>query len=177
MSGVGAFVHLYHIWGVLGLLTAVLFGMQGHRLWRESGGNWRDAPREWAYAGGWSLRETIKDVGRFAGWVVNGFLSLPYTWRQTEWSGRSYPSRLIIFIGITCGGVSRFLTALYWAEKNRGWMTEVDPWVLEMAALPVILAVVGDLHHHRTAWPSKTYRVRLIALVAFVWVIIGAIRG
>jgi hypothetical protein len=40
-----------------------------------------------------------------------------------------------------------------------------------------MLAILGDINHHLTAWPDKRHRVRLIAVIAFAWVLFGAWQG
>ena len=177
MSGVGAFVHLYHVWGALGALTALLFGVEAYRGWRASGGTWASAPAEWFYTLRWVSAETVRDVGRLFKWMARGFFGLPFDWRQSAWGSRSYPRRQIILIGITMGGSSRLLTALYWAERNRDWMAHVDGGVIFAASFVILPAIIGDLHHHHTAWPGKQHRVRLILFTAFCWVLAGAFTG
>ena len=177
MSGVGAFVHLYHVWGLFGLLTAVLFGQQGYKNWRASGGTWRTAPGEWIYATGWLTGETLRDIWRLFKWFGKAFVGLPLDWQQSEWRGRVYSRQQIILVGITLGGLSRFLTALYWSERNRDWMQYADSWMLQMATVPIVLAVLGDFHHHMTAWPNKLHRTRLVAVSALAWVVYGAFKG
>lgn len=177
MSGVGAFINLYHVWGLFGLVTAVTYGLQAYKEWRYNGGKWRAAPGEWFYAFAWFSRETIKDLGRLVQWMAQGFLGLPFDWRQTEWRSRTYSRLQVILLGITLGGVSRFLTAIYWSERNREWMGSPEACVLEMAAAPIFLAVLGDLHHHLTAWPERKHRVRLLAFVGLAWILFGAIGG
>lgn len=177
MSGVGAFVHLYHIWGLFGLLTASLFGVQAYREWRKHGGTWRKAPGEWAYTLGWFFREALLDVGRFGKWAAMSFAGVPFNWGESPWQARKYTRQQVILIGITFGGMSRFLTALYWSEKNREWMNYAESWTIQMASAFVIMAIIGDLHHHMTAWPDKRHRVRLIVLVSLAWILFGTIRG
>lgn len=172
---IGGFVHLYHIWGVFGLLTALLFGRLAYAGWREAGGRWRDAPGEWIGALSWSLRETVRDVSKLLGWATSAFVVTPFTWNDTVRESR-YPDRQIMLIGITLGGVARFLTALYWSEKNVAWMQRVDNTAIAMAATPVLIAIIGDVHHHLTAWPTQRHRVRLLCLVAAVWVAVGVWR-
>jgi hypothetical protein len=175
MNYVEGFVHLYHIWGALGFITAAMFGIEAHRSWRLAGGTWREAPYEWAYAGTHVARETFRDIGRLIKWTVGSFFGMPFTWESGEWQGRKYPRRQTILIGITLGGTSRFLTALYWAEKNRDWMTSADNSVIFIASFVILPAIIGDLHHHATAWPNKPHRVRLLALVCAIYVCIGLV--
>lgn len=174
MSAVDAFVHLYHVWGALGALTASLFGIEAYRGWRAAGGLWRTAPAEWFYTLRWVSGETLKDIGRLLEWIVRGFFGLPFTWEQGEWRGRSYPRRQVILIGITLGGMSRLCTALYWAERNREWMAHVDGSVIAFASAVILPAAIGDLLHHHTAWPEKRHRARVILVAAMLWVGIGA---
>lgn len=175
MSAVEGFVHLYHVWGALGALTALLFGMEAHKSWRLAGGTWRSAPSEWLGFAAFATRETISDAYRFAKWTVRSFFGLPFDWGHGEWNGRAYPKRQAILIGITLGGLSRFLTALYWAEKNRDWMAHVDTSVIMFASAVIMPAIIGDLLHHTTAWPEKGHRARLIGLAALCWVFVGLI--
>ena len=173
---IGAFVHLYHVGGVFGLLTAVLFGRLAYRGWRASGGTWRAAPGEWMYSARWTARETLRDLWRVFGWALSAFAMTPFAWHESERNGRKYPDRQIMLIGITLGGIARFLTAIYWSEKNVAWMQHVDSAAIMMAATPVLIAVAGDVHHHLTAWPDLRHRVRLLCIVALAWVLLGVMR-
>lgn len=175
MNAVNAFVHLYHVWGALGAITACLFGREAYRGWREAGGTWASAPGEWFYTLRWVSGETARDIARFASGALRGFLGIPFNWAETQWKGRIYPRRQVILIGITLGGTSRLLTALYWAERNREWMAHVDGTVIAFASAVILPAVIGDLFHHYTAWPEKRHRARMIMLAGCIWVLIGAL--
>lgn len=173
MSEVGAFVHLYHVWGLFGAITMLVYGTQAHASWRASGGSWASAPCEWLRFMGWTLRETVLDIFRCA--------IMPWRlydkWPESEWRGRSYPREQSILIGITLGGMGRMLTALYWSERNREWMQYADSWMIQMASAPVFCMIVGDLLHHFTAWRDEKHVPRLITAVALIWVLYGAIKG
>lgn len=173
---IGAFVHLYHVCGVFGLLTAFLFGRLAYMGWREAGGTWATAPREWCEAIAGAVRESMRDIGRVAGWALSSFLVTPLVWSADATRPSRYPDRQIMLIGITLGGIARFLTALYWSEKNITWMQHVDNSAILMAATPALIAIVGDVHHHLTAWPRHRHRVRLLCIVALAWVLIGVMR-
>lgn len=173
MSEVGAFIHLYHVFGLFGAITMLLFGRQAYRSWRASGGSWRSAPCEWLQFAGWTMRETVLDIVRCA--IMPWRLS--HGWPESRWSGRSYPREQAILIGITLGGLGRMATALYWSERNRQWMEYADSWVIQMAAAPVCCMILGDFLHHTTAWPGRKHIPRLIAAFALAWVIYGSLKG
>lgn len=173
MSAVEGFVHLYHVWGFLGGLTAALFGLEAWRGWRTAGGTLRSAPGEWLYTLRFLSQETLFDSVRLVKWAVKSALGVPFVWEKAEWQGRSYPRRQVILIGITLGGLSRLMTALYWSERNRDWMTHVDASVIISASIVILPSILGDLHHQMTAWPSKQHRVRLLGLACLTWVLIG----
>jgi hypothetical protein len=169
---VGAFVHLYHIWGLFGAITACIFARQAYISWRASGGVWITAPCEWLYFIGWTLRETLFDLARC---VIAPWRNGP--WPQSDWSNRAYPREQSILIGIAMGGTGRMITALYWSETNRTWMTHADAWNLYAASAPVLLMILGDFLHHQTAWPNHRYRSRLLTVAALLWIATGAIKG
>lgn len=173
MSEVGAFIHLYHVWGLFGAITMVLYGAQAYKSWRDAGGTWATAPCEWLQFIWWTLRETVLDIARCAvmPWQANK------AWPESEWNGRSYPREQSILVGITLGGMGRMLTALYWSERNREWMQYADSWMIHMAATPVLAMIFGDMLHHTTAWQGKKHIPRLILAASFVWVMIGAVKG
>lgn len=177
MSAVEGFVHLYHVWGMLGALTAVVFGREAWVGWREAGGTFRSAPREWAYALQHVSTEAARDVVRLFKWAGKSALGAPFIWETAQWRGRTYPRRQTILIGITLGGLSRMMTAMYWAERNRDWMEHTDMGVIVAASVVILPAVIGDLHHHMTAWPDKQHRVRLTALGSAAWVLYGLFFG
>lgn len=173
MSAVEGFVHLYHVWGILGAITAALFGLEAWRGWRVSGGTFRSAPSEWLYALRFSFREALFDCARLALWAGKSATGVPFVWENAEWQSRSYPRRQIILIGITLGGLSRMMTALYWSERNRDWMAHVDISVIFAASIVIFPAIIGDLYHQMTAWPNKHHRARLLGLACFAWVFAG----
>lgn len=173
MSEVGAFIHLYHVWGLFGAITMLVFGRQAYRSWRASGGSWLSAPCEWLRFVGWTLREMVLDIVRVP------FIPsrLHEKWPESEWKGRSYPREQSILIGITLGGMGRMFTALYWSERNRNWMVHADDWMIQMAAAPVCCMIVGDFLHHTTAWHNQKHIPRLIAAFGLVWILVGALKA
>ncbi|MEO1169914.1 MAG: hypothetical protein AAFW97_14510 [Pseudomonadota bacterium] len=170
MSSVSAFVHLYHVWGVFGLITAIIYGRSAYQCWREDGGTFGNAPREIGGAGKHAAVETVRDWGRFVRWFFAGLTGIAYHWPETS-RKRVYSRDLTLLLGITLGGVSRAFTAAYWAEANTAWMTEATVWV---PSIPIIAAIWADSKHQVTAWPDKPWRARLILSVAVVWIIAGS---
>ena len=168
---VDSFIHLYHVWGMFGLMTAFLYGRLAYRSGREAGGTWRRAPGEWLYAAKWNTHELLRDTLYMFRWALAALTGGPLGWRpEGEYSGPGYPPRQVISLGVTLGGVSRFLTALYWSEKNRAWMQYAGTSVILSASLPVLFAVCADILHHYTAWPTARYRSRLMVLAAVLWI-------
>lgn len=168
---VEVFVNLYHVWGLFGLVTAVLYGRMTYRSWREAGGTWRRAPMEWLYSFHWNLREAAMDVLYIFRWALAAMAGGPLGWRpERAYMGPGYPPRQLIALGVTLGGSARFMTALYWSERNRDWMAHVDATVLAQAAVPVMFAVGADILHHYTAWPNSRYLSRLLIVAALLWI-------
>lgn len=166
-----SFVNLYHVWGVFGLVTAVLYGRLSYRSWREAGGTWRRAPGEWLYALRWNSREMGMDVLYVFRWALAAMVGGPLGWRpERTYVGPGYQPRQIIALGVTLGGTARFLTAIYWSERNHDWMQHADASVLAQAAIPVMFAVCADVLNHYTAWPEARHRSRLLVFAALLWI-------
>lgn len=169
---VDSFIHLYHVWGMFGLVTALLYGRVTYRSWREAGGTWQRAPSEWLYAAKWNTHELARDTLYMFRWALAALTGGPLGWREEmAYAAPGYPPRQLVALGVTLGGVARFLTALYWSERNREWMQYADASMMISAALPVLFAVCADTLHHCTAWPEARHRVRLMALLAFLWIV------
>jgi hypothetical protein len=169
-----AFVHLYHVWGVLGLLTALVYSRPTWRRWREAGGTYLNGPVDTVQLIVHHISLLGRDFLNIGKIAIARFSGVDLLWPQDPKSPWRYPSDQSLFVGIMLGGISRFITAFYWAEINTGWMTEETVWV---PAVPIIIAVLADLSHHSTAWPLAHYRVRLLALAAVLWILIGGITG
>lgn len=174
MNLVQGFVHLYHIWGLFGAITMLIYGRSAYRNWREAGGTWRRAPCDIASILGGAVRDTLTDWIRFFGWVLVGIFGLAFKGaRRKMWyeprAGR-WPSNHALLLGIALGGMARMFTALYWSERNTAWMTEVE---VIAPGVFVIMAILADANHQITAWPEKPWRARLLCSAAAVWIGIG----
>ena len=168
MTFVGGFVHLYHIWGIYGAITALIFGRSAYRGWRKTGGQWRDVPRDvtgWFFGG---LARTAGDWWRFSKWFLAGLIGIGFRRDKGGWPEidlffpdeeyARWPRNQTLLLGITLGGVSRFLTALYWAEKNTAWMNEGNVFI---PAIPIVVAILADMNHQFTAWHKRKWIVRM----------------
>ena len=168
MNGVEGFVHLYHIWMLYGFITFAIYGQAAYQSWRSAGGAWLRAPSEVSgYVLG-NVFQTIMDWFRLLRWAAAGLTGISYKWPEPV--PTRYAKDHTLLLGITMGGLSRFLTALYWSEKNRAWMTETNVW---LPAVPVALAIFADSNHQLTAWAKRPWVPRLLLSAAFVWVMIG----
>lgn len=159
------FVRLYYVWGIMGAITASLYAASLFRSWRASGGRARSVPRELAAMLAGYFVALPSDVWRAMRFFVSGFAAGLYRWPDPPEGAARYSAAHALLFGITLGGLSRFMTAMYWAEGNRDWMQHVDDAHIMIASLPVIFAVVGDAMHHITAWPKHPHRARLIVVV------------
>lgn len=181
MTAVGAFVHLYHIWALWGALTAFLYGKAAYKGWRSAGGTWDRAPADIFGSLSSGLKEAALDWGRLFRWAFASFSGLLFRkddngryrlgsyWpkpTETRW-----PANQMLLIGITLGGLARLMTGLYWAELNTLWMNEASVYI---PPIPIIIAILADLNHQYTAWPSRPWIPRLLASAAVVWVLLGA---
>jgi len=178
------FVNLYYVWAVFGGITAFFYGRAAWVLWREhthtflgmvsdvrlSSRNWLvSTGRDWVQLGryfvtgltGFTFRRGV------GGWPqIDEFMDEP---PLTE-----FPRSLRLMIGITLGGLARLLTALYWAELNRGWMTETNVWI---PAIPIVFAIMADVNHHYTAWPRRPWIARLLFSAGMAFVGAGLLFG
>ena len=168
MNGVEGFVHLYHVWMIYGGVTALIYGQASYQSWQQAGGQWRTAPAEFTgylFGGLWQV---VADWTRLVRWMFAGLTGLSYRWPEPV--PAKYARDHTLLLGITLGGLSRFLTALYWSEKNRAWMTETNVW---LPAVPVALAVLADANHQLTAWSKRPWIARMLLSGAVIWVLIG----
>ena len=186
-TAVGMFVHLYHIWLVYGAMTSFIYGKDAVALMREEKYRLRDMPKGFAVLVYMTLDASRRDWINLAKqalhlirWFLAGLTSYPWSWpaRQFDWPADAKPvwplgRDLTLLVGITLGGASRMLTAFYWSEKNRAWMTETNVWI---PAIPIVMAVVADAHHHSIAWSDKPWRSRFLMTFAIAWVLFGATR-
>lgn len=172
MNDIEAFVRLYHVWGILGAITAWIYGAAAFQIWRQAGGTFRNAPAD--VIGG--IRSftvnSLADVWSLLRWTLSGFLGsafsvFRYQWPKGEMPAYRYGLGHTLRLGIALGGTARLLTALYWAERNTEWMNHVSVWV---PAVPILYAIAGDLAHHSTAWPRHQYRVRMLAIFSILYV-------
>jgi hypothetical protein len=159
------FVRLYYVWGIMGAITASLYAASLYRSWRNGGGSLRTAPREIVSIVCGYFVAIPGDVWRAARFFISGFAAGLYRWPDPPEGAGRYSAAHALLVGITLGGMSRFFTAIYWAEANREWMEHVEPGHIMVASLPVIFAVIGDAMHHITAWPKHPHRARLISAV------------
>lgn len=170
MMAVGGFVHLYHVWGILGLLTAWTYARVAFSLWRARGGEWSAVPGELGIGALRQLWLVARDVALVVRGLATGALFSampgddPKEWRY----GREMP----LLLGIMAGGVARLVTAFYWSVRNTAWMNH-SPEIL-VAGLPVTLAIAADILHQVSAHPRELWRARLLAGSAVSWVAIGA---
>ena len=170
MNWIEGFVHLYHVWGIWGAVTALIYGPSAWRSWRENGGTFSSLASEYAGAVAYQSRELVFDVVRVTVGIMRGLFGVgPVI--GTHKTGWHYPREHMLLIGITLGGFSRFLTAIYWSEKNRAWMHADN--MLVMAAVPVIIAVVADAHHQIIAWPKRPWLARWLAFAGLAWIALG----
>lgn len=170
MNSTEGFVHLYHVWGVWGLITALIYGPDAWRSWRASGGTLRAAPGEYAQAFSHHLLGIAADLVRLLLGIVKGLFSVgptPPAERPSPWR---YSSVHMLTLGITLGGIARLITAFYWSEKNRGWMTDDNVW---LPAIPVLIAVIADAHHHFVQFSDRPWLPRWIKLTAAAWIFVG----
>lgn len=180
MSYVSAFVHLYHVWGVWGLITALIFGTQAHRNWRAAGGRWRDIPRDVGTALGQGVKQSLLDFWRLLRWFAAGLIGIALKRgdaglpeidlffpgpEQSRW-----PRNQTLLLGITLGGASRLFTALYWSEANTQWMGEASVLI---PSIPIVMAVMADTNHQFTAWPNRPWIARMLLVVAVSWILFG----
>jgi hypothetical protein len=157
------FVRLYYVWGIMGAITASLYAASLYRSWRAGGGTLLSAPTELAKALGNYFIAIPADIWRAMRFFVSGFAAGLYRWPDPPEGEGRYSAAHALLVGITLGGLARFLTAMAWAEANRDWMERVETPQLVIASLPVAFAVIGDAMHHITAWPKHPHRARLIA--------------
>lgn len=168
MNAVEGFVHLYHVWAVWGAITAAIYGRAAYKSWREAGGLWYRAPGELAgYVFG-NLFQSVLDYFRLLRWSIAGLTGLAYKWPDPV--PTRYARDHTLLLGITLGGLARLLTALYWAERNREWMSETNVW---LPAVPIAMAIFADANHQLTAWPNKPWIARMLLTAALVWVLYG----
>jgi hypothetical protein len=171
MNAVGMFVHLYHVWAVFGAITAFIYGRNLHRIMRAERVRLWTVPMGLVGIFARLLRQALRDwVNLFKG-VVAGFTGMPWTWPSDENMVWPLSRHQTLMVGITLGGASRLLTAVYWAERNTGWMTQETVWV---PAIPIAMAVIADSHHHYVAWEQTPWRLRLLGTLALAWVLVGA---
>lgn len=184
ISMVGGFVHLYHVWAIWGAITAVFFGRAAYRNWVRGGGQWRSAPGMFGEA----VRDTLQPIAgdwlRLIKWFFAGMLSFSLKrgaagWPviDTYWPGpktRRWPPDHTLLIGITLGGMARFFTAMYWAEKNVAWMTEASVLV---PAIPIIWMILADHSHQLTTWPRRPWIARMILSLGILWTVLGLINA
>jgi len=170
MNSVGAFVHLYHVWGVLGLVTAVVYGRNIWAQWRVSGGTAINAPGELARLIWHHARLSVSDIGAIVRGAWCRFTGLDHVWSQDPKSPWTYGTEHSLLLGIMLGGVARFATAFYWAELNTAWVSTEMVWV---PSIPILLAVLADLSHHATALKSKM-PLRWAIILSTLWIVYGA---
>lgn len=174
MNPVEGFVHLYHVWGLWGLITAIIYAPAAFREWRVKGGTLTRAPGEYVGIFGWQIKEAVLDLWRLATGIVHGLFGFGHV-PPPETSPWRYTREHMLMLGIAVGGVSRLLTALYWSEKNRGWMDGDTVWV---PAIPVLFAIIADAHHHHAAWGEKRpWLPRWLKIGAATWIALGLFRG
>lgn len=170
MNAVGGFVHLYHVWGIWGLITAMIYGPRAWASWRASGGKFATAPGEYLNALNHQIGEVARDIGRLMLGISRGLFGIgPMPPEETP-SPWPYSKVHMLTLGITLGGVARFLTAIYWSERNRAWMTEQTVWI---PAIPVLIAVVADVHHHVVAFEHRPWVSRWLKIAALLWIALG----
>lgn len=169
MNWVEGFVHLYHVWGIWGAITAAIYGPAAWLSWRECGGTVRSFLGEYAGAAGYQSRELVLDVVRVAVGIMRGLFGVGPVigTRKASWH---YPREHMLLIGITLGGFSRFLTALYWSEKGWAWMHADN--MMTMAAGPIIIGVIADTHKI-IAWPKRPWFTRWLAFAGLAWIALG----
>lgn len=180
---VAGFVHLYHIWGLYGLLTALFFGRAAHRSWRKAGGAWQTALPDALR----TTRETFGPIGsdwvRLFKWFCVGLFSFSLKRGRAGWpvidtfwpepAAKKWPPDQTLLLGITLGGAARFATAMYWAEKNVGWMTENSVLI---PAIPIVWMIIADHNHQLTAFPKRPFIARLLLSAAMLWVALGLLN-
>jgi hypothetical protein len=177
---VGGFVHLYHVWAVWGAITGIIFGRAAFKGWKESGGRIRDIPRDalsWATG---NMLEAFKDVWRLLKWFIAGLIGLAGRKGKRGFEGidmyfpnaelSKWPRNQTLLIGISAGGISRFLTAMYWAEKNTAWMSQSTVLI---PAIPIMLAILADSNHQLTAWPKRPWIARILLTLGIGWIALG----
>lgn len=177
-SQVGAFVHLYHVWGVFCLLTAVWFGWPGVKRWKASGGDYLSLPEIFIRSLVRGFYFICKDWFTFWRWAISGAYRRKWPDLFDQWdveeAGRA-PAPLTLFFGISLGGFGGFSTALYWAERNRAWMTEET---VLWPGLFVFLTVASHSLHQFTAFPHRPWIPRMILSIGLAWIILGGLtRG
>lgn len=170
MNGVGAFVHLYHIWGILGLATSLFYGRNICKQWRATGGSFRTAPSEVGGVMWHHIKLSFSDVYRLGRAALYRFTGLDYLFAQSPESPWRYGNDHSLLLGIMLGGIARFATAFYWSEINTGWVTVETVWI---PAIPIILAVLADISHQATALDNK-WPIRWASIAAIVWILWGA---
>ena len=186
MSGIGAFVHLYHVWGLYCLITAIVFGIPAYRRWMMRGGRWSSLPRTTVEAGHELAVHMVRDWVIFWRWVGKTTARLIASERGAAWpslrdewdvdiEGNTKHAPLSLFVGISVGGWGGFTTAMYWAEKNKGWMT--DDMAVLWPSFFVTLTVISHVFHQFTAWPDKPYIPRMLLGVSLCWIAIGGLTG
>lgn len=172
MSWTGAFIHLCHVWGLLGLITAMRYGVTAYNRWEHQGGTFSNAPGDTLRLLYTHFKLVWRDLGSIPRAAIARFTGIDYRWPLDPESQWRYSNEQALLVGIFLGGATRFFTAFYWAGKNTTWIT---PETVIIPALPLVFAIIADLSHQSTAWPTKLYRIRLAALASILWVLIGAV--
>lgn len=169
---VQGFVHLYHIWGLWGLTTALIYGRFAFNAWREQGGSWKSAPKENIQLSWYLVTQTLLDWLRVFKWAFTSLLGIPYQWR-VEPSSWKYSQEQSILLGIILGGTARILIASYWSAANTKWAHLVEPHTLLIPAIFVFCAIMGDSAFHIAYWWRKPWIPRLLFSGAMLWVALG----
>ena len=159
LNNIKLFVHVYHVWAAFGLITFGLFLPQAWRGWKSGGGKILYAPCEILRLVGFVVVATIRDWLRIPLLVIHVIRGDRYVWPHTPNPVWKYETAQTLRLGIMFGGMSRFLTALYWSEKNVAWMTDANVFI---PGLLVAIAIVADALHQVTAWPNSPHRTRIV---------------
>jgi hypothetical protein len=178
------FVNLYYVWAIFGGITAFFYGRAAWKLWVAQGGSWRIMTGDVSRLTWHWIARTSKDWWQIGRYFVTGLIGFTVSRGKSGWPqidefmddppDTDFPRNMRLMCGITLGGLARLVTALYWAELNRGWMTETNVWV---PAIPIVLAILADMNHHYTAWPKRPWIARLLFSAAMVYVALGLLVG
>lgn len=179
------FVSLYYVWAVFGAITAFMYGRLAYKQWRAAGRTWGSVTNEIGALSLGTLGRYARDWLNMVRYFVSGLTGFTFRRGKGGWPSinefmdepvevSDYPRNQRLLLGIALGGTSRFITAMYWAELNRGWMTETNVW---LPAFPIFMAILADTNHHMTAFSKRPWIARLLFSAAMVYVALGLMVG